>query len=60
LLTYNPKKVSGLRAYGLQVVEQVPIEVPPNDENRRYLATKRDKLGHELHHRGLKVVMEVE
>jgi 3,4-dihydroxy 2-butanone 4-phosphate synthase/GTP cyclohydrolase II len=59
LLTNNPKKVSGLRAYGLHVVDQVPIEVPPNDENRRYLATKRDKLGHALHHRGLKVVMDV-
>ena len=60
LLTNNPKKVSGLRAYGLHVVEQVPIEVPPNDENRQYLETKRDKLGHALHHRGLKAVMEVE
>jgi 3,4-dihydroxy 2-butanone 4-phosphate synthase / GTP cyclohydrolase II len=54
LLTNNPKKVSGLEAYGLKVVEQVPIEVPPNVENRRYLAAKRDKLGHRLHHQGLK------
>jgi len=54
LLTNNPKKVSGLQAFGLQVTEQVPIEMPPNDENRRYLATKRDKLGHGLHHQGLK------
>jgi len=54
LLTNNPKKVSGLEAYGLKVTEQVPIEVPPNDENRRYLAAKRDKLGHRLHHQGLK------
>src|SRR6201993_5324769 len=54
LLTNNPKKVSGLEAYGLEVTEQVPIEVPPNDENRRYLAAKRDKLGHRLHHQGLK------
>ncbi len=60
LLTNNPKKVSGLQAYGLEVIEQVPIEVPPNEENRRYLATKRDKLGHALHHQGLKVVMEAE
>jgi 3,4-dihydroxy 2-butanone 4-phosphate synthase / GTP cyclohydrolase II len=60
LLTNNPKKVSGLRAYGLEVIEQVPIEVPPNEENRRYLVTKRDKLGHALHHQGLKVVMEGE
>jgi 3,4-dihydroxy 2-butanone 4-phosphate synthase / GTP cyclohydrolase II len=52
LLTNNPKKVSGLRAYGLEVTEQVPIEVPPNEENRRYLAAKRDKLGHVLQRQG--------
>ncbi|HYA09360.1 MAG TPA: bifunctional 3,4-dihydroxy-2-butanone-4-phosphate synthase/GTP cyclohydrolase II [Gaiellaceae bacterium] len=60
LLTNNPKKVSGLQAFGLQVTEQVPIEVPPNEENRRYLATKRDKLGHGLHHQGLKFEAEDE
>jgi len=60
LLTNNPKKVSGLQAYGLEVTEQVPIEVPPNDENRRYLAAKRDKLGHRLHHQGLKFESEGE
>ena len=60
LLTNNPKKVSGLQAFGLQVTEQVPIEVPPNDENRRYLTTKRDKLGHGLHHQGLKFEAEDE
>jgi 3,4-dihydroxy 2-butanone 4-phosphate synthase/GTP cyclohydrolase II len=54
LLTNNPKKVSGLEAYGLKVTQQVPIEVPPNDENRRYLTAKRDKLGHRLHHQGLR------
>ncbi len=54
LLTNNPKKVSGLGAYGLRVTEQVPIEVPPNDENLRYLQTKREKLGHRLHHQDLK------
>jgi len=53
LLTNNPKKVSGLQAFGLRVTEQVPIEVPPNDENRRYLPTKRGKHGHGLHHQGL-------
>ena len=53
LMTNNPKKVSGLQAYGLSVTEQVPIEVPPTDENRRYLATKRDKLGHRLRHQDL-------
>jgi 3,4-dihydroxy 2-butanone 4-phosphate synthase/GTP cyclohydrolase II len=54
LLTNNPKKVSGLQAYGLEVTEQVPIEMPPHPENRRYLAAKRDKLGHGLHHQGLR------
>jgi 3,4-dihydroxy 2-butanone 4-phosphate synthase/GTP cyclohydrolase II len=60
LLTNNPKKVSGLQAYGLDVTEQVPIEMQPNDENRRYLETKRDKLGHRLHHQGLKFESESE
>jgi 3,4-dihydroxy 2-butanone 4-phosphate synthase/GTP cyclohydrolase II len=60
LLTNNPKKVSGLQAFGLEVTEQVPIEVQPNDENRRYLAAKRDKLGHKLHHQGLKFEPESE
>src|SRR4051794_15680751 len=54
ILTNNPKKISGLEGYGLTVVEQVPIEVPPNAENRRYLATKRDKLSHRLHHQDLR------
>jgi 3,4-dihydroxy 2-butanone 4-phosphate synthase/GTP cyclohydrolase II len=46
LLTNNPKKIVGLEGYGLTVVERVPIEVPANDVNRRYLDTKRVKLGH--------------
>jgi 3,4-dihydroxy 2-butanone 4-phosphate synthase/GTP cyclohydrolase II len=54
LLTNNPKKVSGLQAFGLEVTEQVPIEMQPRPENRRYLAAKRDKLGHGLHHQGLR------
>jgi|SRR5581483_3106158 len=54
ILTNNPKKITGIEGYGLRVVEQVPIEVPPNDENRRYLAAKRDKLGHRLHHQDLR------
>ena len=48
LLTNNPKKVVGLESYGLQLVERVPIVVPPGKENRRYLDTKRTKLGHLL------------
>ena len=46
LLTNNPRKIVGLEGYGLLVVEQVPIEIPPTDANRRYLDTKRVKLGH--------------
>ena len=60
LLTNNPKKVSGVEAYGLKVTEQVPIEMPPRPENARYLAAKRDKLGHKLHHQGLKYESEGE
>jgi 3,4-dihydroxy 2-butanone 4-phosphate synthase / GTP cyclohydrolase II len=48
LLTNNPKKRVGLEAYGLHFVERVPIEIPANDANRKYLSTKRDKLGHLL------------
>ena len=48
LLTNNPKKVVGLESYGLHLVERVPITVPANPENRRYLETKRRKLGHLL------------
>jgi 3,4-dihydroxy 2-butanone 4-phosphate synthase/GTP cyclohydrolase II len=54
ILTNNPKKLTGIDGFGLTVVEQVPIEVPPNAENSRYLAAKRDKLGHRLHHQDLK------
>ncbi|MDX6505748.1 MAG: 3,4-dihydroxy 2-butanone 4-phosphate synthase / cyclohydrolase, partial [Gaiellaceae bacterium] len=54
ILTNNPKKISGLEGYGLTVVEQVPIELEPNPENRRYLAAKRDRLGHRLHHQDLR------
>ena len=46
LLTNNPRKIVGIDAYGLEIVERVPIVVPPNDFNRRYLETKRDKMGH--------------
>jgi 3,4-dihydroxy 2-butanone 4-phosphate synthase/GTP cyclohydrolase II len=46
LLTNNPKKIVGLEGYGLSVVEQIPIEIPPTESNRRYLDTKRSKLGH--------------
>jgi 3,4-dihydroxy 2-butanone 4-phosphate synthase/GTP cyclohydrolase II len=48
LLTNNPKKVVGLDGYGLRIVERVPIQVTPNSKNKRYLQTKKDKLGHLL------------
>jgi 3,4-dihydroxy 2-butanone 4-phosphate synthase / GTP cyclohydrolase II len=54
ILTNNPRKLTGIEGFGLTVVEQVAIEVPPNEENRGYLAAKRDKLGHRLHHQDLK------
>jgi 3,4-dihydroxy 2-butanone 4-phosphate synthase / GTP cyclohydrolase II len=54
VLTNNPKKLTGIEGFGLTVVEQMPIEVAPNDENRRYLGTKREKLGHKLHHQDLR------
>jgi len=48
LLTNNPKKVVGLEGYGLEIVEQVPIRIKPNQHNARYLKAKREKLGHLL------------
>ncbi len=49
LLTNNPVKRVGLEAYGLEIVENVPIEITPNKYNERYLKTKRDRMGHTLH-----------
>jgi 3,4-dihydroxy 2-butanone 4-phosphate synthase/GTP cyclohydrolase II len=48
LLTNNPRKFVGLQGYGLSVSEAVPLEIPANDSTRRYLKTKKDKLGHKL------------
>ncbi len=48
LLTNNPRKIVGLEAYGLEIERRVPLQVKPNKFNRRYLSTKRDKLGHLL------------
>ena len=48
LLTNNPKKIVGLEGYGLRVTQRVSLEVPANRHNRRYLATKRKKMGHQL------------
>ena len=48
LMSNNPRKRAGLLGYGLQVVETIPIEVKPNEHNKKYLTTKRDKLGHTI------------
>ena len=48
LMTNNPKKISGLSGYGLEVVERVPIQLNHNEKNREYLKTKKDKMGHLL------------
>ncbi len=49
LLTNNPVKRVGLEAYGLEIVENVPIEITPNPYNERYLRTKKERMGHTLH-----------
>jgi 3,4-dihydroxy 2-butanone 4-phosphate synthase / GTP cyclohydrolase II len=49
LMTNNPKKRVGLEAYGLEIIENVPIEIEPNKYDERYLKTKRDRMGHNLH-----------
>ncbi len=49
IMTNNPKKIVGLEGYGLEVVERVPIEIPPHDENIKYLKCKAEKMGHLLH-----------
>lgn len=48
LMSNNPRKRAGLKGYGIEIVETVPIETVPNEFNERYLTTKRDKLGHEI------------
>jgi 3,4-dihydroxy 2-butanone 4-phosphate synthase/GTP cyclohydrolase II len=46
LMTNNPKKIIGLKGYGLDIVERIPIETRPHSGNRRYLKTKKAKMGH--------------
>jgi len=48
LMTNNPRKIVGIEGYGLKVTRRVPLEIPANRANRKYLATKKDKLGHLL------------
>ena len=52
LMTNNPKKIVGLQGYGLEIVERIPVEVPPTRENLRYLKTKKAKMGHLLENLG--------
>jgi 3,4-dihydroxy 2-butanone 4-phosphate synthase/GTP cyclohydrolase II len=60
LLTNNPKKIVGLKAFGLEIVDRIPIEIPANPRNRRYLQVKRDKLGHLLNGLGVEAGKSVE
>jgi 3,4-dihydroxy 2-butanone 4-phosphate synthase / GTP cyclohydrolase II len=53
ILTNNPRKIHGMEGYGLSVTDQVPIQAVPNPHNEEYLRTKRERLGHILHHQGL-------
>jgi 3,4-dihydroxy 2-butanone 4-phosphate synthase/GTP cyclohydrolase II len=48
LITNNPKKRAGLIGYGLEIVENIGLEIPPNKHNESYLLTKRDKMGHQI------------
>ncbi|HVZ24856.1 MAG TPA: bifunctional 3,4-dihydroxy-2-butanone-4-phosphate synthase/GTP cyclohydrolase II [Sediminibacterium sp.] len=54
LMSNNPRKRAGLKGYGIEIVDIVPIEVPANTHNKKYLETKRDKLGHEILGEGAK------
>ena len=47
-MTNNPQKIVGIDGYGLKIVERVPVVIPPKENNRRYLETKREKMGHLL------------
>lgn len=49
LLTNNPRKITGLKGYDLEVVERIPIQLPHSEDNEKYLKTKKDKMGHMLH-----------
>ncbi|MGL5919561.1 MAG: bifunctional 3,4-dihydroxy-2-butanone-4-phosphate synthase/GTP cyclohydrolase II, partial [Bacteroidales bacterium] len=49
LMTNNPVKRVGLEGYGIEIVDNVPIEVSVNEHNERYMKTKKDRMGHNLH-----------
>jgi 3,4-dihydroxy 2-butanone 4-phosphate synthase/GTP cyclohydrolase II len=59
ILTNNPKKIVGLEGHGLSVAEQIKIVAPPNRHNEEYLRTKRERMGHILHHQGLSLDEEM-
>jgi 3,4-dihydroxy 2-butanone 4-phosphate synthase/GTP cyclohydrolase II len=59
ILTNNPKKIRGLEGYGLSVTAQIPIEHPPNRHNEAYMRTKKERMGHILHHQGLNLDQEM-
>jgi len=48
LLTNNPKKIVGLEGYGLKILKRIPLQIPPTKANKRYLKTKKEKLGHDI------------
>ena len=50
LITNNPKKLVGLDGYDLEITERVPVEIEPNEDNKKYLTTKKEKMGHMLKH----------
>ena len=53
LLTNNPMKIQGLERYGLKIVERIPIQAPITENNRKYLETKKNKLGHMIDGKGI-------
>jgi len=52
LLTNNPKKIEGLERYGIEIIERVPLVIKADENNERYLKTKKEKLGHYLEDKG--------
>jgi len=48
LISNNPRKRAGLKGYGMEIIENIPVKIAPNPHNARYLDTKRDKMGHIL------------
>lgn len=53
LMTNNPKKIEGLQKYGIKIVERIPLVIKPTKTNKKYLKTKKEKLGHYLEEKGI-------